>query len=385
MTVVTEGRSDADEAATPPPFSVAQLPGRRGAGAAQGQPERRPLLPVTPRRIAAVGAAWLGVTVVGIGLVIYGLGPMLEQRDQRHLLADYRVDIEQSANEAFGLPGVEEITEAPEVGDPVAIVDIPSIRFRQVVVEGVGPQRTRHGPGHVPGTAGPGQPGNSAIVGRQGAFGGPFSEIDHLETGDEILVTTVQGQTVYVVSDERHGKLSSASASAEDDTSTAEAAADDEVPDPAATTTTTVADDAGSGSPDRGSDEPSIQLAKRLTIDEVYGPSQDDDRLTMITSGSASPLATNPATVVVAQMKTRPFEPTPQGGRSRAQDGRNGDGTALAPFVLAFMGYAAAGAAAVLLYRRTRPRSAYLMSAPLLVVATVLIAEAAARLLPAWF
>jgi hypothetical protein len=53
--------------------------------------------------------------------------------------------------------------------------------------------------------------------------------------------------------------------------------------------------------------------------------------------------------------------------------------------VLAFLGYALAGAAAVVLYRRTRPRSAYLMTAPLLVVATVLIAEAAARLLPAWF
>ena len=178
------------------------------AGKGPGDPDRiGPLLPFTPRRIAVVGVAWLLVTVVGVGLVIYGLGPMLEQRDQRNLLADYRVEIETAANEAFGLPGVEEITEAPAPGDPVAIVEIPSIEFRQVVVEGVGPQQTRHGPGHVPGTAGPGQPGNSAVVGRQGAFGGPFSEIDDLETGDEIVVTTIQGQSLYVVSDERHGRL----------------------------------------------------------------------------------------------------------------------------------------------------------------------------------
>jgi hypothetical protein len=39
----------------------------------------------------------------------------------------------------------------------------------------------------------------------------------------------------------------------------------------------------------------------------------------------------------------------------------------------------------VLLYRRTRPRSGYLMSAPLLVVSIVLVAEVSARLLPAWF
>jgi sortase A len=312
---------------------------------------------------------------VGVGLVIYGLGPMLEQRDQRHLLADYRVEVEQAANEAFGLPGVEEITEAPEPGAPVAIVEIPSIDLRQVIVEGVGPQQTRHGPGHVPGTAGPGQPGNSAIVGRQGAFGGPFSEIDRLERGDEIVVTTTQGQSLYIVADERHGQLRPAP----DDSSPpeVEAPADDEAADPDATTTTTEPDDDADGS--------AVELPERLTVDAVYGPSENDDRLTLITSSSAWPLATNPATVVVAQMETRPFEPTPQNGRNETHDGRDGDSSALAPFVLAFLGYALAGAAAVVLYRRTRPRSAYLMSAPLLVVATVLIAEAAARLLPAWF
>jgi hypothetical protein len=41
-------------------------------------------------------------------------------------------------------------------------------------------------------------------------------------------------------------------------------------------------------------------------------------------------------------------------------------------------------AAAVVLYRRARPRSAYLLTAPPLVVATILTAEAVARLLPAW-
>jgi sortase A len=105
----------------------------------------------------------------------------------------------------------------------------------------------------------------------------------------------------------------------------------------------------------------------------------------MVTSDSASPLSRNPAVVVVAKMETRPFEPTPQGGRTESQDGRGGDGSALAVVTLAAMGYMAAATAAVLLYRRTRPRSAYLMTAPLLVVATVLIAEASARLLPAWF
>jgi hypothetical protein len=206
-------------------------------------------------------------------------------------------------------------------------------------------------------------------VGRKAAFGGPFSEVDNLKRGDEIVVTTVQGQTLYVVSDERHGKLRPAPDNNGSSSSTS-------------TTTTTTQPTRSSSS--SSSDEPSLRLPKRLTFDETYGPSPDD-RLTLVTSGTVSPLSTNPATVVVAAMKTRPFEPTPQGGRNASQDGRGRDSSGLATFVLAIMGYAAAAAAAVLLYRRTRPRSAYLMSAPLLVVSTVLIAEAAARLLPAWF
>jgi sortase A len=307
-----------------------------GIGPSEAQPSRdvsaagrSRLAPITLRRIGLVAAAWLLITVIGVGLVVYGMGPMLEERDQRVLLSDYRAEIEKAANEAFGLPGVQEVTEAPGVGDPVAIVEVNAIDFRQVVVEGVGPQQTRRGPGHVPGTAGPGQPGNSAIVGRKSGFGGQFSQLDELGRGDEIVVITTQGRSLYKVTrvGQRH------------------------VP--------------------RGDEE-------------VFGPSEDD-RLTLVTSSSVMPWATNPATVVVAKLDTVAFHPTPQGGRTSDQDGRDRDGSALAPVFLAVLGYACAAAAAVLLYRRTRPRSAYLMSAPLLVVATVLVAEASARLLPAWF
>jgi sortase A len=290
---------------------------------------RSRLAPLTPRRIGAIAVAWVVVTVVGLGLVVYGMGPMLEERDQRNLLGDYRTAIYQASQEAFGIGGVDEVTEAPAVGDPVAIVEINSIRFRQVAVEGVGPQQTRRGPGHVPGTAGPGQPGNSVIVGRKTGFGGQFSQLDELGRGDEIVVITTQGKSLYKVTSVEERSVSGGS-------------------------------------------------------EKVYGPS-DDDRLTLVTSNSVWPWSTNPATVVTAKLKTIAFHPTPQGGRTGDLDGRGRDGSALAPVFLAVIAYACAAAGAVLLYRRTRPRSAYLMSAPLLVVATVLLAEASARLLPAWF
>jgi sortase A len=316
---------DDDDAYTPPP-AEAPAPEPKDAS-----PATRVLATFTPRRLAGIAAAWVLITIVGVSLVTYGVGPMMEQRDQHDLLARYRQDIEHAANAKFTPATVRDdgtSKESPTIGDPVAILEINALRLRQVVVEGVGPQQTRHGPGHVPGTAGPGQPSNSVVVGRQAGFGGPFSEIDKLAEGDEIVIVTTQGKSLYKVKSVHHGQLNH---------------------------------------------------------QRVYGPSMDDNRLTLVTSASAAPWSKGRSTVVVAIMQDQPFEATRQGARLDSQDGRQSDGSALAPVVLALLGYGAAAAGAVLLYRRTRPRSAYLISAPLLVASTVLIAEAATRLLPAWF
>ncbi|HKA82568.1 MAG TPA: hypothetical protein VKD21_01810, partial [Acidimicrobiales bacterium] len=144
-------------------------------GGSPGDPPGRPTRPpgpVTPRRIVVGLAVWLVVTAATCALVLYGVGPMLEVRSQRSLLTDYRVEIDQAANSFNSTVEAEDTIEAPEPGTPVAILDVGDMQMEQVVVEGVGPQQTRRGPGHVPGTAAPGQPGNSAIVARHGTFGG---------------------------------------------------------------------------------------------------------------------------------------------------------------------------------------------------------------------
>lgn len=343
---------------------------------------QRPLAPLTPRRIAVAVAAWLVVSLVSVVLVLYGVGPMLEQRDQRALLQEYRTDIRQSADEELSLQVGGPETEAPDFGSPVAILDIGRLHFEQVVVEGVGPQQTRHGPGHVPGTAGLGQPGNSAVVARRSAFGGLFGDLGSLRRGTEILVTTTQGQSVYEVVTVRTARLRTdeeAVTSYTDATSTTTSAPeraleDEEGREPSSerSTTTTTAPA-----------EPALPRGA-LSTEDVYGPSEDD-RLTLVTSASRAPWATDRATVVVARMRDRPFEPTPQNGRTQDDDGRSSDPSAWAPLLLAGLAYLVAVAAAVMLYRRARPRSAYLLTAPPLLAAVVLTAETVARLLPAWF
>ena len=142
-----------------------------GGPAADGPGVSTPPSPPSPGRIALLAAAWLVVTFLSMMLVLYGLEPLFQQRTQSQLLACYRLDVEHAANETGGLGGVTVPTFAPELGAPVGILEIGRLQLQQVVVEGALPDQTQAGPGHVPGTAGPGQPGNSAIVAAEAPSG----------------------------------------------------------------------------------------------------------------------------------------------------------------------------------------------------------------------
>jgi len=236
----------------------------------------------------------------------------------------------------------------------------------------------------VPGTAAPGQPGNSAVVARRAAFGGAFSRLHDVRDGDQILVTTTQGQSVYEVETVETVTLGdtpepgSYDPDAATATTTTAPADDEETEDDAE------AEEAEEGTGGRGATTTTAPLLPDddLTAEDLYGPSPDD-RLTLVTSASRLPWASSKATVVVAVMDGQPFEPTPQNGRTPGDDGRSHD-TAAAQLMLAGLAYGVAAVAAVLLYRRARPRSAYLLTAPPLLAATLLTADAVARLLPAW-
>lgn len=92
---------------------------------------------------------------------------------------------------------------APAPGDPVAQLEIPAIDVDLIVVEGVGRGELQKGPGHFPETPMPGQLGNSAIAGHRTTFGAPFYDIDQLEAGDDIIVTTATGRFVYLVTGQK--------------------------------------------------------------------------------------------------------------------------------------------------------------------------------------
>jgi sortase A len=311
---------------------------------------------------------WLVVFGCLMFLVLYGMEPLFAQRTQRSLLESYRVDVEHASKATDSLAGVKLPTTAPDSGDAVGILEVGRLQLQQVVVEGVQSADTAGGPGHVPGTAGLGQPGNAVVVGRYAAFGGPFNEIGSLHRGERLLVTTTEGQSVYDVDSVGDHRIVAGPATSAADASGGLGA---------------VANPAAGGAATPTTEKPDPLRDEVVTTGDLYGPSTDD-RLTLVTSASAAPWNSERATVVVAKLEGQPFTPTPQNGRTDSQTGQQGDASAWAPLVLALLALGGAIAAAVLLYRRSSPRVAYLVTAAPLIVFTIVAAESLARLFPAW-
>ncbi len=84
-------------------------------------------------------------------------------------------------------------------GEPAGRIEIPAIGVSKVFLEGVDRDVLRDGPGHYPGTALPGHRGNAAIAGHRTTHGAPFADLDRLQPGDDITVTTAEGTFHYTV------------------------------------------------------------------------------------------------------------------------------------------------------------------------------------------
>ncbi|SDL31961.1 sortase A [Nonomuraea maritima] len=88
-----------------------------------------------------------------------------------------------------------------ELGAAVALLRIPRLGrdYEYAVVEGVGHEELKKGPGHHPATAMPGAIGNFVVSGHRTTYAAPFNRIDELERGDEIIVEAREARYVYRV------------------------------------------------------------------------------------------------------------------------------------------------------------------------------------------
>ena len=260
-------------------------------------------------------------------------------------MATERLNISNAAVLEKALDKVNLPTQPPVVGQPVGVLAIPALGYQPGRGGGSRFEPDRLGTRSRPGTAGLGQPGNAAVVGRNAGYGGDFGRLSQLKRGDRVLTATTEGQSIYVVR---------------------------------RVTAVTI----GSAAPTPGG-APTSAAAPTVTLETLYR-NTSDNRLTLMTSASSLPWNSSRAIEVTAILRGKPYVATPQGARTWSQLGNTGESDAWAELVLSLQALAVIAVGAVLLYRRCTVRSAYLLSTAPLVAFTVLAAESISRLLPAW-
>jgi sortase A len=150
-----------------------------------------------------------GVREVGLGLITLGVIVLLfvayELLGTNLAEAHSQSNLKRSFTSAMssGNSGSDAPTVSPSAGlassdlPPGGAIDhlvIPKIGVDKYVVQGIGEEDLRRGPGHYPETVLPGQLGNAAIAGHRTTYGAPFFDLNQLKAGDDIFLTDTQNR-----------------------------------------------------------------------------------------------------------------------------------------------------------------------------------------------
>jgi len=81
-------------------------------------------------------------------------------------------------------------------GGPIAKLNIPSVGISAIILEGVDDRTLDVAPGHIPGTALPGENGNVGIAAHRDTF---FRKLQTIRDGDLVTLTTFEGVYHYKV------------------------------------------------------------------------------------------------------------------------------------------------------------------------------------------
>ncbi len=148
--------------------------------------------------LRAIGRTFIATGVLillFLGYQLFGTNFVTKQH-QQSLTADFTKTLTEP-------PVVAPEEPAPDFGDGIAVIRIPKIGVDHVVVEGIGVETLKKGPGHYPDTAFPGHFGNVVISGHRTTYGAPFYKLDELVVGDEIKLVDREGTYKYVVSESK--------------------------------------------------------------------------------------------------------------------------------------------------------------------------------------
>ena len=141
----------------------------------------------------------------GIVLILIGVGiianvaykKIVASQKQNELIEVFESQLEEAkseeSSETVSLESINGYT-------PVAIMEIPSIKLKQPVVDGITEDVIKYFLGRFPDLAMPGEVGNFAVAGhRVSDFTDAFINLYKVKVGDEVIVTTKDGRYTYEV------------------------------------------------------------------------------------------------------------------------------------------------------------------------------------------
>ncbi|WP_214103536.1 sortase [Acrocarpospora catenulata] len=165
--------------------------------------ERIDALPPEARRAgkAALNAVGImGVLLIAFTFYASWFGHLMYERNQRIMLDALNDDLTAAATIAAAPQATDrDLTAIPERGKPIALLEIPKLGLREVIVQGTGTAELRAAVGHYRPSPMPGQSGNAVLAGHRNLYGSPFSRLGEMAAGDKIVATTQEGQFTFTV------------------------------------------------------------------------------------------------------------------------------------------------------------------------------------------
>lgn len=149
--------------------------------------------------LRGVGQTLMTLGVVVLLFCVYSLwvtGLVTAQEQQR--LGD---DLRGRWSEPAARPPAGQVPVSLDLGQGFAVLHVPGLPDYDpwVVVEGTSVAALKNGPGHIPGTALPGEVGNVVVSGHRTTYGAPFERFGELVPGDQVVLETQTGWFTYTV------------------------------------------------------------------------------------------------------------------------------------------------------------------------------------------
>ena len=147
----------------------------------------------------------------GIALIVIGLVIIIWPFYINFVMVRREADVLASWDEGITPPGTEDNEgNGQKTGEETELADsenklpfkisIPEIDMEWMVNEGTDSRTLKEGPGFFTGSAFPGETGTCVVAGHRTTYGAPFSRLDELEEGDEIIIeTTGKEEFTYIV------------------------------------------------------------------------------------------------------------------------------------------------------------------------------------------